>query len=103
LGNHTVSTFAEAKIILSGMGCGNVGALNCMAGMMLATELNLAQGGVQCASILSALQQAKALLIAHNYTGFKLPPYSLNSTDQALAMSLHDQFSAYNIDGIPIC
>jgi hypothetical protein len=101
LGNHVVSTFAEAKIILSGMGCGSVGALNCMAGMLLAAELNLAQGGVTC--IAPVVTQANQLLIKYNYTGFKTPGYVLTSADQALAMSLHDLLSAYNIDGIPTC
>ena len=99
LGNHVVTQFAEAKTILSGMGCGSVGALNCMAGMLLAAELNLEQGGNTC--IQGVVDQANALLIKYNYTGFK--PYTISAADKTLAMQLHDLLSAYNIDGVPTC
>ena len=83
------------------MGCGSVGALNCMAGMLLAAELNLAQGGSTC--ILPVVALANALLISNFYNGFNVTPYVLSLSDKALAMSLHDLLSAYNIDGIPTC
>src|SRR5262249_39917743 len=67
LGNYNVTTFANAVIILSGMGCGNFGALNCMAGMLLAAKLNLANGGGTC--IIPTIAAADALLIANGYTG----------------------------------
>lgn len=108
LGNHVVSLFSEAKIILSGMGCGHDGRLNCMAGMLLAAELNLQQGGSTCIGSLGApldpttvLGRANLLLIKYSYTGFK--SYTLTSADSALAQTLHDQLSAYNIDGVPTC
>jgi hypothetical protein len=101
LGNYHVTTFADARVIMSGMGCGSVGALNCMAGMLLAAELNLAQGGSTC--ILPVVAQANALLVAHGYHGFSTTPYVLSASDKALAMSLHDLLSAYNIDGVPTC
>ena len=93
------TTFADAKTILSGMGCGSVGALNCMAGMLLAAELNLQQGGNTC--IQGVVDQANALLKKYNYSGFK--PYSVTSADKTLSMQLHDLLSAYNIDGVPTC
>ena len=99
LGGYSVTTYADAKIILSGMGCGSAGALNCMAGMLLAAKLNLQQGGSTC--ILPVVAQADALLIANSYSGFK--PYTLSASDKALAMTLHDELSAYNIDGVPTC
>ncbi len=101
LGGYQVTTFDDAKTILSGMGCGNVGALNCMAGMLLAAKLNLQQGGSTC--ILPVVTQADALLVTYSYSGFQMPPYALSPSDQTLAMTLHDQLSAYNIDGIPTC
>ncbi len=58
LGGYSVTTFDDAKIILSGMGCGHDGALNCMAGMLLAAKLNLQQGGSTC--ILPVVAQADA-------------------------------------------
>ena len=106
LGNHVVSTFAEAKTILSGMGCGSDGRLNCMAGMLLAAELNLAQGGSTCIGSLSdplnpttGLGQANLLLIKYGYTGYG--SYTLTAADSAAAQALHDELSAYNIDGVP--
>jgi hypothetical protein len=99
LGDYTVTTYADAKTILSGMGCGSVGRLNCMAGMLLAAELNLQQGGNTC--IQGVVDQANTLLKKYNYSGFK--PYSISAADSALAQTLHDQLSAYNIDGVPTC
>jgi hypothetical protein len=95
-----VKTFADAQTILSGMGCGSVGALNCMAGMLLAAELNLGQGGSTC--INSVVAQANTLLVKYSYNGFlSRPGYTLSSSDQALAMTLHDELSAYNIEASP--
>ncbi|MDP9334422.1 MAG: Ig-like domain-containing protein [Actinomycetota bacterium] len=99
LGNYPVTTFADAHTILSGMGCGSDGRLNCMAGMLLAAELNLAQGGTTC--IQPVVDQANALLIKYGYAGFGT--YNLSPADSALAQQLHDQLSAYNIDGVPTC
>ena len=70
-----------------------------MAGMLLAAELNLEQGGNTC--IQGVVDQANALLIKYNYTGFK--PYTISAADKTLAMQLHDLLSAYNIDGVPTC
>jgi hypothetical protein len=70
LGNHTASTFAEAKIILNGMGCGSDGRLNCMARMLLAAELNHAQGGSTCIVTNGAIGATTALLIQYGYHGF---------------------------------
>lgn len=67
LGGFTVTTYATAKDIISDMGCGKVGALNCMAGMLLAADLNLAQGGSTC--ILPDIAQANTLLIKYSYAG----------------------------------
>ena len=102
LGAFAVTTFAQAKAILSEMGCGNVGALNCMAGMLLAAELNLAQGGSTCIVTDGVIAQANALLIAYSYDG-PGQSFKLTKSDQTLAMKLHDELSAYNIDGIPTC
>jgi hypothetical protein len=101
LGNYyTVTTYAQAKIILSGMGCGSVGPINCMAGMLLAAELNLQQGGSTC--ITSVIASANGYLTKYHYTGFKGYP-NVTAADNAAMMKLHDQLSAYNIDGVPSC
>jgi hypothetical protein len=104
LGNYTVHTFDQAVAVLSGMGCGSAGRINCMAGMLLAAELNLANGGVQCASVLSEVAAANQLLKDVGYNG---PGVATSKTPTAAqlaqAQTLHDELSAYNIDGIPTC
>jgi hypothetical protein len=99
LGGYEVSTFAQAQSILSGMGCGHYGSLNCMAGMLLAAQLNLQQGGNTC--ITPVTNAANALLAKYSYSGLK--SYSIAPADSVVALLLHDELSAYNIDGVPSC
>jgi hypothetical protein len=102
LGGFSVTSSSTASSILSEMGCGHDGALNCMAGMLLAAELNLAQGGSTCIVTNGDIGDANALLTKYAYSG-PGKSYTLSSSDQTLAMSLHDALSNYNIDGIPTC
>jgi hypothetical protein len=99
LGKFKVATFAQATSILGGTDCGSSGVLNCMAAMLLAAELNLAQGGPTC--IANTVADANALLIKHSYSGLK--SYSLSVADKTAATNLHAKLSAYNIEGIPTC
>jgi hypothetical protein len=85
---------------MSQMGCGK-SRLNCMAGMLLAAKLNLAQGGSTCIVTDGVLGQADTLLKKYSYTG--VGNYTLTSADNALAQTLHDELSDYNIDGVPTC
>jgi uncharacterized repeat protein (TIGR01451 family) len=102
LGNHTVFTAAEATIIMNGMGCGHDGPVNCMAGMLLAAELNFANGGSTC--IKQVLIDANQFLADHGYAGYDYPPLTpISPTDAAIAKNFHDVLSAYNIDGVPTC
>jgi hypothetical protein len=101
LGNFKVTSFAVAQQILEGMGCGSQGALNCMAGMLLAAKLNLAQGGNTCIVTNGTIAAADALLIKYGYNG--PGTYTLTPDDQTKAITLHDALSAYNIDGVPTC
>jgi hypothetical protein len=100
LGNYKVDTFLKAKTILNGMGCGNGkgadGPINCMAGMLLAAELNLAQGGNPC--IQATLNTANALLVSIGYSGYKT--YNVSPAVAAQAKTLHDTLSAYNVDAV---
>jgi hypothetical protein len=99
---YTVDTFEKAQAILSGMGCGVNGPLQCMAGMLLAADLNLKQGGNTC--IQGVIDQANALLAKYHYNGFIVGKYpNVTAADNLLAMKLHDQLSSYNIDGVPTC
>jgi hypothetical protein len=102
LGAYEVNDASTASSILSEMGCGHDGALNCMAGMLLAAELNLAQGGTTCIVTDGVVGQATTLLEKYGYNG-PGGSFSLSSSDQTLAMSLHDALSNYNIDGVPTC
>jgi hypothetical protein len=100
LGTFQVKTFKDAKTILSGMGCGSVGPINCMAGMLLAAELNLANGGSTCIVTNGVIAQANALLVLVGYNGFDT---NYTHAHDAEAKTLHDLLSAYNIDGVPTC
>jgi hypothetical protein len=64
--------------------------------MLLAAELNLAQGGNTC--IQTTINAADALLIKYGYHG--PDTYTLSPSDQTLAMTLHDALSAYNVDAV---
>jgi hypothetical protein len=75
-----------------------------MAGMLLAAELNMANGGVKCASVVAEVASANALLVAVGYNGPFLPTTKTPTAAQLnQAQVLHDELSAYNIDGIPSC
>src|SRR5262249_56031915 len=88
LGSFDVTTFTVAKQILSGMGCGSKGPLNCMAGMLLAAKLNLAQGGNTCIVTNGTIGAADALLIKYSYNG--PGTYTPTPDDKKLAMQIHD-------------
>jgi hypothetical protein len=102
LGNYSVSTYAEAEDVLSEVGCSQVGGLNCMAEMLVAAELNLADGGSTCIVTNGTTNAAKNLLTKYSYSG-PGTVYTLSAADQSLAISLYDELSAYNIDRVPAC
>jgi uncharacterized protein (DUF2141 family) len=100
LGNYVVNTFAKASAVLTDTGCGG-GRLNCMNVMLLAAELNLAQGGSTCIVTNGVLAQANNLDIKYHYNG--PGTYLLTAADNNLAQTLHDELSNYDIDGVPTC
>ncbi len=104
LGGYSVTSHTVASEIMSEMGCGSSGTtrMNCMAGMLLAAELNLAQGGSTC--IGTVVTAANTLLAKYHYNG-PGTTYSpaITAADSALALKYHDELSSYNIDGIPTC
>ena len=69
--------------------------------MLLAAELNLAQGGSTCIVTNGVLAQANNLDIKYHYNG--PGTYLLTAADSNLAQTLHDVLSNYDIDGVPTC
>jgi hypothetical protein len=85
LGNHVVSTYAEAKAIFDAMKCST--PINCMAAHLLAAKLDVANGS-NPATITAVFAQADALLIAVNYQGvnnFTTPTAAQNALANQLA------------------
>ncbi len=88
------------------MNCGSSkdqDAVGCLAGHLLATKLNLANGSLACPSILQAVANADALLKGQvvsgvtgiNYTG-PSGKYTLTASQRALAISLKTALDRYN-------
>ncbi len=96
---YTVTTCAQASDILSSPGCGG-NRLGCMAVMLLAAKLNLAQGDNPC--ITSTIATAEALLTKYHYVG-PSGTYNLSGPDNTLAQSLHDTLSNYASDSVSNC
>jgi hypothetical protein len=92
LGNYTVSTFAQAKAVFVAMRCSN--AADCLAGHLLAAELDVASGASNC--IASVIDQANKLLADLGYSG----PGSVNPTGakRAQALQLEAELDAYTND-----
>jgi hypothetical protein len=92
LGTYVVSTFAEAKAVFVAMKCSN--AADCLAGHLLAAELDVANGSSTC--INSVIAAANTLLKNAGYNG----PLSVNLTGAtaAKAKSLASQLDKYTND-----
>jgi uncharacterized repeat protein (TIGR01451 family) len=121
LGNYTVATFAQAQAVFNAMNCSSGsrpprpsgttsggGAVNCLAGHLLATKLNLANGTNTC--ILPVVGKADAFLEAQKvtYAGITATgvvyvgpsgTYPLNANQRALAIALKTALDTYNNGG----
>ena len=94
-----MSTFQQARAVFDAMTCGSSGAQNaagCLAGQLLAAELNVANGSNTCIS--ATISQANAFLSSIGYSG-PTGTYPLTSAQRATALSLADSLSAYNKSG----
>jgi hypothetical protein len=98
LGTYTVSTFAEACAVLSHLTCKTTG-INCLAGQLLAAELNLGHGTNTC--IMTVVNEANTLLSAVGYNGPRV--YHDTKTQAALAKTLANKLSIYNSDNNGTC
>lgn len=65
LGGYTVSTFAQATAVFAAMKCSD--AVNCLAGHLLAAELDVANGSSICIS--GVIFQANQFLMKVGYAG----------------------------------
>ncbi len=92
LGNYTVSTFAQATAIFGAMKCSD--AVNCLAGHLLAAQLDVANGSSIC--ITGVIYQANLFLKKVGYAG--PASYSLTAAQRAQAISLEQALDNYTND-----
>jgi hypothetical protein len=106
LGNYQVDTITKAAQVFKTMNCSSTkaqDAVGCLAGHLLATKLNLANGSLACPGILQAVADADAFLKGQvvngvtgiNYTG-PSGSYNLTSAQRNLVISLKDKLDKYN-------
>jgi len=98
LGGYTVSTFAQATAIFDAMNCSD--AVNCLAGHLLAAQLDVANGSSTC--IAGTISDANAFLTSVGYAG--PASYSISSSQRATALSLEVTLDNYTNDSnSPTC
>ncbi|HEX6680899.1 MAG TPA: hypothetical protein VF063_09660 [Gaiellaceae bacterium] len=108
LGNYTVSTFAQAIAVFNATNCGSStsqGAVGCLAGQLLAAELNLANFASPC--IQPTVNKATSFLkggtvtvggttaTGINYVG-PSGTYTLNANQRTVATKLANALDGYN-------
>jgi uncharacterized repeat protein (TIGR01451 family) len=96
LGNASVGTFTEATAVFANMNCGRSSANDaggCLAGQLLAAELNVKNGASTC--IAPTIASADAFLISIVYTGPNAT-YTLTAAQRAQAIQLKDVLGTYN-------
>ena len=92
LGGYTVSTFADAVAVFDAMKCSD--AVNCLAGHLLAAQLDVANGSSIC--ITGVIFQANELLTNVGYAG--PGSYSVSASVRAQALSLEQALDKYTND-----
>jgi len=92
LGGYTVSTFAQASAIFDAMDCSD--AINCLAGHLLAAQLDVANGSSIC--ITGVIFQANQLLTKVGYAG--PGSYTISAAQRAAALSLEQELDNYTND-----
>ena len=91
LGSYVVSTTAKAFAVLQDLACKTTG-INCLAGQLLAAELNIAAFGPATPGITAIVAQANVLLTTVGYGG----PGTYTTTYAATAKALAAELSTYN-------
>jgi hypothetical protein len=92
LGGYTVSTFDQATAIFDAMNCSD--AVNCLAGHLLAAQLDVANGSSTCIS--GVIFQANQLLTKVGYAG--PASYTISAARRAQALSLEQELDNYTND-----
>jgi hypothetical protein len=92
LGGYSVTTFAEAVAVFTAMKCNN--PADCLAGHLLAAELDVASGSSPCIS--SSITAANAFLSGISYAG--PGHYPLSAAQKASALSLAATLDGYTND-----
>jgi len=92
LGGYTVSTFDQAKAIFDAMKCSD--AVNCLAGHLLAAQLDVANGSSIC--IVGVIFQANKFLTNVGYAG--PGSYTITAAQRAHAISLQQALDNYTND-----
>jgi hypothetical protein len=92
LGSYTVSTFAQASAIFDAMKCSD--AVNCLAGHLLAAQLDVANGSSICIS--GVIFQANQFLATVGYAG--PGSYAITAGQRAQALALEQALDSYTND-----
>jgi hypothetical protein len=92
LGSYTVSTFAQAQAIFDAMKCSD--AVNCLAGHLLAAQLDVAGGSSIC--ITGVIFQANQFLMKVGYAG--PGSYTISAGQRTRAISLAQELDNYTND-----
>ena len=92
LGSYAVSTFAQASAVFDAMKCSD--AVNCLAGHLLAAELDVANGSSIC--ITGVIFQANQFLISVNYNG--PASYTISASQRAKALAFAQTLDNYTND-----
>jgi hypothetical protein len=92
LGGYTVSTFDQAKAVFDAMKCKD--AVNCLAGHLLAAQLDVANGSSTC--IAGVIFQANRLLTNMGYAG--PASYTVGAKVRAKAINLEQELDNYTND-----
>jgi hypothetical protein len=92
LGGYTVSTFAQAVAVFDAMKCSD--AVNCLAGHLLAAQLDVANGSSTC--IAGTIADANAFLTSVGYAG--PASYTISASQRAQALSLEQTLDNYTND-----
>jgi hypothetical protein len=107
IGNYRVETTEQASAIFIAMNCGSStsqSAIGCLAGQLLASELNLANGSPSC--IAAAVAKANSWLAGNTQDGVAgvvyagpSATYTLTQDQRTEALALKHQFATYNSKG----